>query len=66
MGTPVERDGRWLGFRSDQAQRDLTALLGWAAEHGVELTGIRVSPPSLDDVFVQLAVPAGEAREDGS
>jgi ABC-2 type transport system ATP-binding protein len=66
VGTPVEQDGRWLGFRSDQAQRDLTALLGWAAEHGVELTDIRVSPPTLDDVFVQLAVPAGEARDDGS
>src|SRR6266566_5543562 len=61
VGTPVEQDGRWLGFRSDQAQRDLTALLGWAAGHGVELTDIRVSPPALDDVFVQLAVPAGEA-----
>ena len=66
VGTPVEQDGRWLGFRSDQAQRDLTALLGWAAEHGVELTDIRVSPPTLDDVFVQLAVPAGEAQDDGS
>ncbi|MGP0027841.1 MAG: ABC transporter ATP-binding protein [Streptosporangiaceae bacterium] len=66
VGTPVEQDGRWLGFRSDQAQRDLTALLGWAAEHGVELTSIRVSPPTLDDVFVQLAVPAGGALDDGS
>jgi ABC-2 type transport system ATP-binding protein len=66
VGTPVEQDGRWLGFRSDHAQRDLTALLGWAAEHSVELTDIRVSPPTLDDVFVQLAVPAGEAQDDGS
>ena len=66
VGTPVEQDGRRLGFHSDQAQRDLTALLGWAAGHGVELTDIRVSPPTLDDVFVQLAVAAGEAQDDGS
>ena len=54
-----ERVGRLSGG-------DLTALLGWAAEHGVELTDIRVSPPTLDDVFVQLAVPAGQAQDDGS
>jgi len=60
VGTGVEQDGRWLGFRSDQAQRDLTALLRWAAEHGVELAGIRVSPPTLDDVFVQLAASGGD------
>jgi ABC-2 type transport system ATP-binding protein len=55
VGTSVDQEGRWLGFRSDQAQRDLTALLRWAQEHGVELNGIRVSPPTLDDVFVELA-----------
>ena len=36
VGAPVEQDGRRLGFRSDQARRDLTALPGWAAEHGIE------------------------------
>lgn len=60
VGVSVEQDGRWLGFRSDQAQRDLTTLLRWAGEQGVQLTGIRVSPPTLDDVFVQLAAPGGE------
>ncbi len=60
VGASVEQDGRWLVFRSDQPQRDLTALLHWAGEQGVELTGIQVSPPTLDDVFVQLAVPVGE------
>jgi len=66
VGTRVEQDGRWLGFRGDQAQRDLTALLGWAAEHSVELTDIRVSPPTLDDVFVQLAASPGDAHDDSS
>jgi ABC-2 type transport system ATP-binding protein len=60
MGTGVERDGRWLGFRSDQVQRDLTALLRWAEEHGVELADIGVSPPTLDDIFVQLATSGGD------
>ena len=66
VGTRVEQDGRWLGFRSDQAQRDLTALLRWAQEDGVELSDIRVSPPTLDDVFVQLAVSAGDSPDDSS
>jgi ABC-2 type transport system ATP-binding protein len=66
VGTRVEQDGRRLGFRSDQAQHDLTALLRWAEEHGVELTDIRVSPPTLDDVFVQLAVSAGDSPDDSS
>ena len=66
VSAPVERDGRWLTFRSDQAQRDLTALLGWAAEHGVELADLQVSPPSLDDVFVELAVTAGDGGDEVS
>jgi ABC-2 type transport system ATP-binding protein len=66
VGAEVEQDGRWLGFRTDQAQRDLTALLGWAAENGVVLTDLQVAPPTLDDIFVQLAVSAGDGREDGS
>jgi ABC-2 type transport system ATP-binding protein len=60
VGTGVEQDGRWLGFRSDQVQRDLTALLRWAEEHGVELGDIEVSPPTLDDIFVQLAASGGD------
>ena len=65
-GKRTWQDGRRLAFRSDQAQRDLTALLRWAEEHGVELTDIRVSPPTLDDVFVQLAVSAGDSPDDSS
>lgn len=66
VGARVEQDGRSLGFRSDQAQRDLAALLRWAEEQGVELTDIRVSPPTLDDVFVQLAASAGDPAGDSS
>jgi hypothetical protein len=66
VGAEVEQDGRWLGFRSDRAQRDLTALLGWATEHGVELTDLQVAPPTLDDVFVQLAASDGDARDEVS
>jgi ABC-2 type transport system ATP-binding protein len=66
VGARVEQDGRSLGFRSDQAQRDLTALLRWAEEQGVGLTDIRVSPPTLDDVFVQLAASAGSLPDDSS
>ena len=66
VGVPVVHDGRSLGFRTDQAQRDLTVLLRWAEEQDVELTDIRVSPPTLDDVFVQLAASAGNPPDNSS
>jgi len=34
------------------------AVTGWAMAKGVELTGLVVTRPSLEDVFLQLAGPA--------
>ena len=38
-------------MRTRDLQRDLTALLGWAAAHGVALDRIDARHASLDDVF---------------
>ena len=39
------------------------AVTGWALERGVELTGLAVTRPSLEDVFLQIAEgPAGQVR----
>ena len=50
---PEVADGtvRW---RSTDPQRDLFHLLTWADRAGVELTGLEVDRPNLDDVFLRL------------
>ena len=44
---------------STDATRDLHTLTGWALERGVELSGLSVSRPSLEDVFLGLASETG-------
>jgi len=67
VGTQVQQDGRWLGFSSDQAQRDLTVLLRWAAERGVEspISGcLRRPSTTSSSIWRHLpAVPPASAHE---
>jgi ABC-2 type transport system ATP-binding protein len=56
IGRPVDAVGEMAHLRSDAVQHDLTALLSWAQGRGIELADLQVREPSLDDVFVQLAV----------
>jgi ABC-2 type transport system ATP-binding protein len=42
-------------FTTSTPTADVNALTGWALERGVELDGLRVSRPSLEDVFLSLA-----------
>jgi ABC-2 type transport system ATP-binding protein len=55
VGSVVESDGTTVRFRSNYAQRDLSALLNWADSRGIVLTDLQVSIPTLDDVFLALA-----------
>jgi ABC-2 type transport system ATP-binding protein len=55
LGISVAIDDSMVRFKSEQVQRDLTVLLGWAARHQVELVDLQVIRPTLDDVFVRLA-----------
>jgi len=48
-----DRDGTWW-FRSDDTTRDLHQLTSWAVERGVRLDGLSVTPPSLEDVYLEL------------
>jgi ABC-2 type transport system ATP-binding protein len=34
--------------------RDLLPLLGWAADRGMELEGLEVARPTLEDVYLEL------------
>lgn len=50
----VSRGGR-LELRTTEPTRVLAELCGWAArEQGIELRGLEVTRPSLEDVFLQL------------
>ncbi|MBX5469060.1 MAG: ABC transporter ATP-binding protein [Thermoleophilaceae bacterium] len=60
---PVEGDG-WVRIASDAVVADLHALTGWALERGVDLPGLEVERPRLEDVYLDLtAEPEREAVE---
>jgi ABC-2 type transport system ATP-binding protein len=42
-------------FTTSTPTADVNALTGWALERGVELDGLTVSRPTLEDVFLSLA-----------
>ena len=50
----MRRRDREVAFRSRTPTRDLAPLLWWAAERGIELEGLTVARPSLEDVYLQL------------
>jgi ABC-2 type transport system ATP-binding protein len=50
----IERRGSALSFRTQAPTADLAPLLSWAAVRGVELEGLAVSRPTLEDVYLQL------------
>jgi ABC-2 type transport system ATP-binding protein len=49
-----------LLIQADDAMRILNQLTGWALERGVELAGLEVRQPSLEDVYLELTRPAPE------
>ncbi len=50
-------------FTTSTPTAELAPLLGWAAERGIELQGLTVIRPTLEDVYLELT--ASEARADG-
>jgi ABC-2 type transport system ATP-binding protein len=46
--------GNRVSFRTDDAQRSLYELTGWAEREGVRLEALQVQRPSLEDVFLEL------------
>ena len=43
-----------LTMPSDDLAADLALLVGWARENHVDLTGLEVGPPSLEDAYLTL------------
>ncbi|RLE12426.1 MAG: ABC transporter ATP-binding protein [Actinobacteria bacterium] len=49
----LSENGR-VTVRSANPTSDLYRITGWAIDHGVELAGLSVSRPSLEDVYLEL------------
>jgi ABC-2 type transport system ATP-binding protein len=56
----LEMSGDLLSFRTDDAQRALYELTGWAEREGVRLEALEVQRPTLEDVFLELTAEAGD------
>lgn len=55
------RAGDQVRVQTTTATRDLAVLCGWAEARGIDLAGLTVQPPTLEDVFLATAGddPAG-------
>jgi ABC-2 type transport system ATP-binding protein len=49
-----------LQIQAQDPVRTLNELTGWALERGVELAGLEVRQPSLEDVYLELTRPVPE------
>jgi ABC-2 type transport system ATP-binding protein len=60
MTGSVNVAGDEVEFDSEDPQRDLHRLLGWAERKGVQLEALQVRRPSLEDIFLELTDSGGE------
>ena len=61
---PEDRPGEFT-MHTDEPTRVLLALTQWAAGHGVELAGLTVVRPSLEDVYLRITGQADVGADDG-
>jgi ABC-2 type transport system ATP-binding protein len=54
IGESMRIDGPAVEMRSGRPTGDIHALAGWALERGVELADLRLSRPSLEDIYLGL------------
>jgi ABC-2 type transport system ATP-binding protein len=47
-------DNGTVAVRTTDPTHDLYRITGWAIDHGVDLAGLSVSQPSLEDVYLEL------------
>jgi len=54
VAADVRRSDGWIEFDTVDTARDLGALMDWSRERHVELDGLEVRRPSLEDVYLTL------------
>jgi len=50
----LSASGSEVNFRTDNAQKALYVLTGWAERQHVQLADLEVQRPTLEDIFLQL------------
>src|SRR5581483_5372653 len=50
----LDASGGEVSFRTDNAQKALFELTGWAERQHVQLADLEVQRPTLEDIFLQL------------
>ena len=50
--------GERLELRTERPVEDLAVLCGWAAQRGLDLPGLQVTRPSLEDIYLSLTAVA--------
>ena len=53
-GVESELRGAGVAIATDDPVRTLNDLTGWAMERGYELSGLEVTRPSLEDMYLEL------------
>jgi ABC-2 type transport system ATP-binding protein len=61
--TDLSASGSEVSFRTDNAQKALFELTGWAERHHVQLADLEVQRPTLEDIFLQLTQAPTEATK---
>src|SRR5262245_51792989 len=59
LGIPLEVRDRRVTFETQTATHDVASLTVWAAERGLELLGLTVDRPSLEDIYLSLTDEEG-------
>ena len=65
MAAAVEIDEGYAVLTTDRPTGLLAELTGWAAQRGIELVELAVSPPSLEDAYLQLMGTDGDGDHGG-
>jgi ABC-2 type transport system ATP-binding protein len=57
----LAESGSEVSFRTDNVQKALYELTGWAEKHKVQLADLEVQRPTLEDIFLQLTAEQAES-----
>jgi ABC-2 type transport system ATP-binding protein len=60
---PVDGDGRFVVASTGEPVRVLNELTGWAIGRGLDLPGLQVASPSLEDVYLEVTADPERAEE---
>jgi ABC-2 type transport system ATP-binding protein len=61
LGGDVHADDGSVAIRTEAPVRDIHTLSGWALDRGITLSGLTLTRPSLEEVYLELT---GESEHD--